>query len=464
MLKNLFRSQLRINMISGTLTHCVNIAVLAVSYPIYLHYLGYERYGLWLALGAVLSLARLSDFGMAQAVTKLVAEELGRGNTRAIPQHVGTAVAVLCAAGGVTFAIILVFRSQIVSAFKFTGTNAEIAMWLLPYMGLLSIYSVVVQALAGTLGGLGRMDLSNYAETGRRIVLILVAVPLLYFGQGLKSLLIAGAFSYFVKHLLSVFLIRRIVHFRLMKLSNISRHCFKRLLSIGAGLFGGSVVRMVGMPFNRFMLARFAGVESLPVFDIAWRGSMQIRQIFGVALQALMPEVSRITSEMSVKSIKRIRSILRWTFGVVLAIATPLFLGLFLLAGPLLRVWLGKSFVDTIPPAFRIMLVGTFISLLAAPAYHFLVGSGRVGDAFAAVCIVWISAIASVLFYSLYFQQLSPFVVCACFCGSWLLSSSFLMWRLHSGLRHHAAKVSSFEEAYGQVKTTGSKAKVYESV
>jgi len=435
MLKKLFTSQLRINMATGVATHGVNIIVLAVSYPIYLHYLGYERYGLWLALGAVLALARLSDFGMAQAVTKLVAEELGKGDTQTVQQYVATAILVLSTAGGVAFTIILVFRSQIVSAFKFTGINAEIAMWLLPYIGLLSIYSVAVQALAGTLGGLGRMDLSNYAETGRRIVLILVAVPLLYFGQGLKSLLIASTFSYFVKHVLTLFLVRRMVHFRLMKLSNISRHCFKRLLGIGSGLFGGSVVRMVGMPFNRFMLARFAGVDSLPVFDVAWRGSTQIHQIFGVGLQALMPEVSRTANEMSVNSIKRIRSILRRTFSVVLATATPLFLGLFLLAGPLLRIWLGKSFLDVIPPSFRIMLVGTLMSLLAAPAYHFMVGSGRVGNAFAAVCITWIGGIGLVLFYSLHFERLSPFVVCACFCGSWLLSSSFLMWRLHSALQ-----------------------------
>ncbi len=446
MIKKLFRSQLRINMISGTLTHCVNIAVLAVTYPIYLHYLGYERYGLWLALGAVLSLARLSDFGMAQAVTKLVAEELGKDDTQTVQQYVATAILVLSVAGGIALAIILVFRSQVVSAFKFTGTNAEIAMRLLPYIGLLSIYSVVVQVLAGTLGGLGRMDLSNYAETIRRIALLLCAVPLLYFGQGLKSLLIASAFSYFVKHLLSLFLIRRIVHFRLMRLGNISRHCFKKLFRIGAGLFGGSVVRMVGMPFNRFMLARYAGVESLPVFDIAWQGSMQIRQIFGVGLRALMPELSRATSEMSVKSIRRIRSILRRAFGVVVGTATPLFLGLFLLAGWLLRVWLGKSFVDTIPPAFRIMLVGTFISLLAAPAYHFLVGAGRIGDAFVSVCITWIGGIALVLFYTLYFQLLSPFVVCACFCVSWVFSSSFLMWRLHRNLRADSLFESRKEE------------------
>lgn len=463
MIKKLLSSQLRINMASSVATHCVNIAVLAVTYPIYLHYLGYEKYGIWLALGAVLAFARLSDLGMAQAVTKLVAEDLGKGSTQTVQQYVATAIVVLSVAGGVTLAVILVFRLPIISVFKFTEENARVALWLLPYIAVLSIYALIVQVVTATLAGLGRMDLSNYAETVRRIVLVLVVVPLLYFGQGLKSLLIATAMSHLAKHLLSLLLIRRIVHFRLMRLGNISRHCFKRLWGIGAGLFGGSVVRMVGMPFNRFMLARFAGVESLPVFEIAWQGSVQIQQIFGVGLQALMPEVSRTASEMSVKSIKRIRSIMRRVQKFILFCGVPLYALLFLLATSLLRVWLGKSFVDTIPPAFRIMLVGTFISLLAVPAYHFLVGSGRIGNVFTAACITWTGSMTFVLFYSLYFQRLSPFVVCACFCGSRLVSSAFLIWRLHSGLRHDAEKVSSFEAPYAEVKT-GPKAEVYESV
>ena len=451
MLKKLLASQLRINMATGVVTHCLNIAVLAVSYPVYLHFLGYEKYGLWLALGVVLAITRLSDFGMAQAVTKLVAEELGKGDTQTVQQYVATAILVLSTAGGVALAIILVFRSQIVSAFKFTGTNAEIAMWLLPYIGFLSIYSVVVQALAGTLGGLGRMELSNYAETCRRIALVLFAVPLLYFGQGLKSLLFATAFSYFVKHLLSVFLIRRIVPFRLMRLGNISGHCFKRLLNTGMGLFGGSIVRLVGIPFNKFMLVRYTGVDSLPVFDIAWRGASQIRQIFGVPLRALMPEVSRITSEMSVKSMKRIRSLLRRTLGLILLTGTPLFLTLFLLSTPLLETWLGEKFIDTIPPAFRVMLLATFITLLAAPAYHFLVGLGRVSTAFVSACITWIGCVVLVFFYNLHFQRLSPFIVCACLCVSGLFSSLYLMWRLHCLLHSLTETVSSPETLRGKV-------------
>ena len=79
MFKKLFSSQLRINMLSGTATTIVNIIVMAVGYPLYLHFLGYEQYGVWLVLTTVLSFASLGTLGIGTAVMKLVAEEHGRG-------------------------------------------------------------------------------------------------------------------------------------------------------------------------------------------------------------------------------------------------------------------------------------------------------------------------------------------------------------------------------------------------
>ena len=77
MIKKLLSSQLRINMASGMATTVVNIAVMAAGYPIYLHFLGYEKYGVWLVLAVVLTFAQLGDIGINPAITKLVAISAG---------------------------------------------------------------------------------------------------------------------------------------------------------------------------------------------------------------------------------------------------------------------------------------------------------------------------------------------------------------------------------------------------
>jgi len=85
MIKRLLRSQLRINMASGLATSAINTVVVAIAYPVYLHFLGYERYGVWLVLATVLTFAQLGNLGIGPAVMKLVAEEHGRGDIAGVP-------------------------------------------------------------------------------------------------------------------------------------------------------------------------------------------------------------------------------------------------------------------------------------------------------------------------------------------------------------------------------------------
>ena len=188
MIKKLLSSQLRLNMASGVVVTVINAVALMAAFPIYLHFLGYERYGVWLVLATVLSFARLGNLGIDQAVMKLVAEEYGRDDIEGIQRYVTTALALLCLSGSIVLIVVLVFKTHIIAAFNLSDENAKMVSWLLPYIGCLSIYVFLIQALNATLSGLGRMDLANYIKSVGRIVAVTVAAILLYTGRGMESL------------------------------------------------------------------------------------------------------------------------------------------------------------------------------------------------------------------------------------------------------------------------------------
>ena len=87
-LRSLFRSQLRRNVATGAGTAFVNVLLGLGSYPIYLHFLGYEQYGVWLALSTILTFAQLGNFGVSPAVTKLVAEAHGARDLPGVRRYV----------------------------------------------------------------------------------------------------------------------------------------------------------------------------------------------------------------------------------------------------------------------------------------------------------------------------------------------------------------------------------------
>ncbi len=148
MIKKLISSQFRINMVSGVVTSVVNTVVMVIGYHIYLHFLGYEKYGVWLVLATVLTFAQLGNLGICPAVMKLVAEEHGRKDIESIQQYVTSVLVLLCLCGTVALIVILALKYHIIAAFKLSNEkNARDVLLLLPHIGILSIYVFVAQVL-----------------------------------------------------------------------------------------------------------------------------------------------------------------------------------------------------------------------------------------------------------------------------------------------------------------------------
>ncbi len=421
-------------MISGVGATVVNTVVLAVAYPVYLHFLGYEKYGVWLVLATVLSFAQIGNLGIGQAVTKLVAEEYGRSDIEGIQQYVTTSLTLLCLSGVVALVVILIFKTQIIAAFKLTGENAEIVLWLLPYIGILSIYVLIVQVLNSTLSGLGRMDLANYAQSLGRIVAVTVAAVLLYSGRGIKSLLIGNTLSYLFIHAVSLICISRIAHIRLLRVRNLDAQRGKRLLRFGSGILGGTIVSMLGGPFNKLMLSRYAGVTTIPIYEIAFNGAMQFRNLIEAGFRALMPEISRISGNITRYAKDRIWRIYYRAMKLILLFGIPIYVAMLIFATSLLRTWLRDEFIQTIPDIFRLMLVATFINLLGVPAYYSLMGMGCVRDVFAGRTITWLTNMILVTIIAINIHHLSVTVIGTCLIVSWTLSVTFLNLRFRQVL------------------------------
>ena len=443
-------SQLRINMASGVVTTVVNTLVMMVGYPVYLHFLGYERYGVWLVLSTVLSFAQLGNLGIGQAVMKLVAEEHGRGDIDGIQRHVATALALLCLSGSLVLIAVLVFKTQIIGAFNLSDENARTALWLLPYIGILSIYVFIVQALNATLSGLGRMDLANYAQSFGRIVAVTVASILLYTGRGIESLLIGNTLSYLFIHIVSLVCIRRTARIRFLRIGNLDAQRGKRILHFGSTVFGGSVISMLFSPFNKLMLSRYAGVATVPMYEIAFTGSMQIRGLFETALRAMMPEVSRIGANMTRYAKDRISQLNRRAMKLIFIFGVPVYMVLVIFAPMLLKLWLGERFVETLPSVFRIMLIGTFLSLLGVPAYHTLMGIGHVRSCFLGFAIPSLVNAFIVAMMVVFWGTVSLVHVAGSLIAGTTMSTFYLIWHLR---RFHAPL--PFDERGAKVEAIG---------
>ncbi|HWR54807.1 MAG TPA: oligosaccharide flippase family protein [Bryobacteraceae bacterium] len=373
-------SQLRRNTVAGIVMAVGNVLVSALAYRLYLEQLGYEQYGVWLSVAVVLNAAQFGNLGLAPAVTKSVAHEHGKGNPGGIQSYVSTAVIAVGATGVIFAGIVVLFGRSITTLLKLSGPSAAQALHLMPFVAVLSVYILQVEAVNAALLGIGRLDLAMFAQFGSRLLTLVTASLLLTFGYGLPSLPAADCLGYVGLHAATVLLLRKRIGMNPIRLSAFDKKCFRQLMSFGVRVFSASALSFLLGPFNKVMLARCSGAGAVPVYELAYAVGMNLRSCLETGLRAIMPEVSRLSATESRTGVGRIAAIHRRALVFVGSVGVVIFGFVMLIAEPLLRVWLAERFRPELVPCARVLLAGAFISLIGVPSYYTLLGAGRLGS------------------------------------------------------------------------------------
>jgi O-antigen/teichoic acid export membrane protein len=90
-----------------------------------------------------------------------------------------------------------------------------------------------------------------------------------------------------------------------------------------------------------------------------------------------MPAVSRIGVDLSSEIKNKISQMNTRLLKLIFLFGGSLYCVLAIFSPFLLKLWLRDKFIESLPGAFRIMLAATFLTLLGLPAYHTIVGLGR---------------------------------------------------------------------------------------
>jgi O-antigen/teichoic acid export membrane protein len=384
-------SRLRTNMLSGVATQIINVIVLLISYPIYLHYLGYTLLGIWVLLTTIQTFCQFGLIGIGPALTKLVAECRGKGDHATAQSYFSSATLFNASTGLVVVIGIAAFRHQILSALGLTGDAATKAMPLLFPVSFLTCYSFYIQTLTATLSGWGRIDLANWSAGIAKIASMIVEVTCLSLHVGLVSLVLGDMAICIAQHLFCLRSIKINTKIQVHSLAMPHRYLVKTLLTYGGGMAFASAASLLLAPCSRIILAKSVGVDAVPVFDLAYTGTMQSRNLFEAGLRAMMPAVSTINAMPDANSATLLRTLYNRAFKSTALLALPVYTLVVAMSPPVLKLWLGIRYQARIVSPVQILTISVYFSLLAVPAYHSLLGLGRIRSVFLSHLIAGIS-------------------------------------------------------------------------
>jgi O-antigen/teichoic acid export membrane protein len=397
-----------------------------IAYPAYLKSLGYQLYGIWLLLNTITTFAQLGNLGIAQAVSRQVSEEVGANDMGAVVSCVTTALVAMI---GIGLLIILFFcfgcRSLLI-VFRLHPSQITSVTPLLPWIGVVSACAMIAEAISAATCGLGRMDLYNYLQCATQGLGISISILLLGFGLGLNSLLIGNAAAAICIAVLGLLITKRLTQGHLICLRSFSPKRLRALISYGSGLASNSIFTLLFSPFNRLVVARYAGVGSVPLYDIAFSSSMRLRNIFESGQRALIPEIGRVAGACPAAAYARARKLGSRTIRA-LAWVLPVYVIAFVFAAPALKLWLGSRYDPELALSTRIILVGTFFSLVGTPGFYILAALGRLKTLLVGNIIQSVSNIVLIGICLIFLGSLSVSVVLGAATMSMSVAAAYLV-------------------------------------
>lgn len=319
--------------------------------------LGIERWGLFtLALGLV-GVFGVFDLGLGAALTRTLAERIGRGERAGEGALVASALALLL----VLSTLLAVALWLAVPALVERGLNVPPSLQPEAIAGLRVLAAaaplvVVNAALWGVLAAHQRFRAANLAAMPVAVLYYLGPLLVLLVWDSLVGVMLALVGCRLLNTIAYAALIRPIVPG--ISPRAVSLRAVGPLLRLGGWMSLSGVLTQVSLYADRFLIGALLSLAAVAFYATPLDLVMRLWILPVAVAQALLPALASSFRAMPAETAALLRRGVLLIAGLVL----PGCVALSVLAHPLLRLWLGVAFADGGAEVLRILAVGILFS------------------------------------------------------------------------------------------------------
>lgn len=338
---------------TGIAARATSMGVSIITVPLTLHYLGNERFGLWITISSVVAMASFADFGIGNGVLNTVAEAFGQDDILSIRRAISSGFAVLTMIGGSLLTLFLLAYHFVAwgDLFRVASDRARSeagpAMLAFAVCFTLNIPLDVVQRVQLGLQEGFRPNIWQICSSGSSLIGI-VCVVHLRLGVPALVLVFAGApvLGVALNALYFFGFCRRDL---IPQWDMVSPKTISQITSLGGMFFLIQVVVAISFSADNFIIARALGVNSVAPYSVPQRMFSVISVMLFTMVTPLWPAYGEAVSRGDLNWVRRTLS--RTLLGA-LALSTIVSGSLLLLAHRILLIWVGPS----IRPTFMLLL------------------------------------------------------------------------------------------------------------
>ena len=347
------------------------VAIFAI--PLLVKGLGTERFGVLTLAWVFIGYLSLFDLGLGRALTKLVSEKLGAGQTQEIPSLIWTAIFIMFLLGIIVAFVASQFLPYLIQDLikipQFLVSETLNAFYLLVFSVPIVIISV---GFRGILDAYQRFDLTNMVRIPLGVYSFLAPLLVLPFTQNLFPVVGVLVLGRLIACTVQILFCFQIVP-DLSRAIVLERTMVGPLIRFGSWMTVSNIVSPLMMYLDRFFIGAVISVSAVAYYATPSEVVTKLLLISGSLMGVLFPAFS--TSYVK----DRNRTALLFERGVkyIFIAIFPLTLIIVTLAHDGLNLWLGNEFSQNSTTVLQWIAVGVFIHSLGQVPYGLIQGAGR---------------------------------------------------------------------------------------
>lgn len=340
--------------------------------PILIKNLGNERFGLLTIVWMLIGYCSLFDFGLGRALTKIVAERLGKNELQDMEQLIWTSVSLMFIIGILVATILAVCNSYI--AIHFLHIPPDLGDEAIQSIYIMALTIPVVITTAGFIGVLQayqRFDILNSIRVPLGALSYIGPCAGFLFSKSLVVVVAITAAVRLLNWLLHVWYCYKVV-------PNFGKITIKPtllfpLLKIGGWMTVSNIISPLMLYFDRIILSGMVPVGTLAFYSTPYEMITKFLQIPLAIVNVLFPVFSIANSADNKQA-----QLLFWnSLKAIYILSFPILFTVVAFSYEAVSLWINLEFAQNSFRVLQILAIGVFINGLAFIPATLLQGVGR---------------------------------------------------------------------------------------
>jgi O-antigen/teichoic acid export membrane protein len=358
----------------GLVSFVVPSLVLLVAYPLLIHRIGADAFGIFVLASGLASSMALLDPGLTPATTHFVARDMAAGRRDDAARAITTSLVLYMAIGLVGSGAIWLAAPWMASTFAGGAVDRDAAAWVFRLAGVQIEAWFLINVCAGTFKGLHRFDWAALVISALAVASYgpaIVASAL--WGSDLVRIILAYTAGYIAVAGLALGMLVVAARRYQIPIAGVrpSLAAMSRLVRFGIFMLGNSVASFLLNQVQRFAIGAMIGPAAVTVYQLATTIPSKVASLIASATESLFPFASSSPSRQELR-----RTYLRMLAGSAL-VALVLLATLTIGRGPILDWWLGARTAAAAADVLPLFAAAYFLLSLTPAPYYLANGMGK---------------------------------------------------------------------------------------